>query len=65
VEVLFDGKGSMYLLTGWKKLARDHDVEIGCLLNFFYKSDNEMSIRCMTKGLANPLPHRLGRRHRR
>jgi peptide methionine sulfoxide reductase MsrB len=29
VEVLFDKEEKMYLHTGWKKFARDHDVKVG------------------------------------
>jgi hypothetical protein len=39
VEVMFHGKGKMYLQTDWKKFARAHDVEVRCLVNFFYKGE--------------------------
>jgi hypothetical protein len=39
----------MYLHTSWKKFARDHDVEVGCLVNYFYEGDVEMSIKVFDK----------------
>jgi hypothetical protein len=44
VEVLFDGKYKMYLHTSWKKFARVHDVEVGCMV-YFYEGNNEMSVK--------------------
>jgi hypothetical protein len=49
VEVLFDGEGNMYLHTSWKKFVRDHDVKVGCLLNFFYEGDGDMSVKVYDK----------------
>jgi hypothetical protein len=48
VEVLFDREGKMYIHTGWKKFAHDHDVEVGCLLNF-YEDDGELSVKLYGK----------------
>jgi hypothetical protein len=35
----------MYLHTGRNKFTRAHDIDIGCLVNFFYEGDNEMSVK--------------------
>jgi hypothetical protein len=48
-EGLVRREGIMYLLTGWKKFARDHDVEVGCLLNFFYEGDGEIKVKVYDK----------------
>jgi hypothetical protein len=45
MEVLFDGESNMYLHTGRNKFTRAHDIDIGCLVNFFYEGDNEMSVK--------------------
>jgi hypothetical protein len=29
--------------------SRDHDIEVGCLVNFFYKGDGEMSVKMFNK----------------
>nr|XP_051211191.1 B3 domain-containing protein Os03g0212300-like [Lolium perenne] len=46
VEVLFDGKGKMYLHIG---RDRAHNLEAGCLLTFLYKNNNEMIIKVFDK----------------
>jgi hypothetical protein len=35
----------MYLHTGWKKFTHAYDVEVGCLVNFFYEGDGEPSVK--------------------
>ncbi|KAK1620418.1 hypothetical protein QYE76_025935 [Lolium multiflorum] len=45
VHVLFDGRGKMYLHTGWEKFVRYHDLEAGCVLTFSYLGDANMSIK--------------------
>jgi hypothetical protein len=61
VKVLFDGDGKMYLHIGWKKLARDHYVYIGCLVSFFYEGNGDVSVK-YDKELLYPLPQRRQRR---
>ncbi|KAK1697291.1 hypothetical protein QYE76_013988 [Lolium multiflorum] len=45
VDVLFDGRGKMYLHTGWEKFARYHDLQAGCVLTFSYLGDADMSVK--------------------
>ncbi|XP_051221049.1 B3 domain-containing protein Os03g0212300-like [Lolium perenne] len=45
VDVLFDGRGKMYLHTGWEKFVRFHDLQDGCVLTFSYQGDKEMSVK--------------------
>jgi hypothetical protein len=41
--------------------SRDLDIEVGCLVNFFYKGDGEMSVKMFNKRvLTYPPPQRLG-----
>jgi hypothetical protein len=35
----------MYLDTGLDKFARDHNLEVGCLLHFLHEGDGDMSVR--------------------
>jgi hypothetical protein len=49
VAALFYEKCKMYLHTGWKMFACDNDVQVGCLVNFFYKGDGEMSVKLFGK----------------
>jgi hypothetical protein len=35
----------IYLHIVWKKFARNHDVNVSCLVNFFYEGDREMSVK--------------------
>jgi hypothetical protein len=44
-EVSFDGQRKMYLHTGWEKFSRIHNMEVGCLVNFLYEGDREMTIK--------------------
>jgi hypothetical protein len=44
-EVSFDGQRKMYLHTGWEKFSRIHNMEVGCLVNFLYEGDDEMSVK--------------------
>jgi hypothetical protein len=60
VEVLFNGESKMYLHNDWKKFTRDHDIEVGCLVNFFYEGDGEMSVNRISSGMGlsiNPVSH--------
>ena len=34
VEIWFDGEGKMFLQNGWEEFAREHNVEVGCLVHF-------------------------------
>jgi hypothetical protein len=45
VDVLFDGRGKMYLHTGWEKLARSHDLQAICMLTFCYQGGEEISVK--------------------
>jgi hypothetical protein len=45
VEVLFNGEGKIYLHTAWKKFAHNHNIEVGCLVNFFYEGDDKMNVK--------------------
>ncbi|KAK1621294.1 hypothetical protein QYE76_026865 [Lolium multiflorum] len=45
VDMLFDGRGKIYLHTGWEKFARLHDLQDGCVLTFSYQGDEEMSVK--------------------
>ncbi|KAK1607815.1 hypothetical protein QYE76_031488 [Lolium multiflorum] len=45
VDVLFDGRGKMYLYTSWENFARYHDLESGCVLTFSYLGEADMSIK--------------------
>ncbi|KAK1629175.1 hypothetical protein QYE76_003490 [Lolium multiflorum] len=45
VDVLFDGRGKMYLHTGWEKFARYNDLQAGCVLTFNYLGDADMSVK--------------------
>jgi hypothetical protein len=63
VDVLYDGEGKMYLQTGWKKFARNHDVKVDCLFNFFYEHVFEMVVNVHGKRvLSYPLPQLLMQR---
>jgi hypothetical protein len=45
VDVLFDGRGKIYLHIGWEKFTRFHDLQTGCVLTFSYQGDEEMSVK--------------------
>jgi hypothetical protein len=45
IKVLFDRKCQRFLHTGWVRLDRAHNLEVGCLLNFKYKGDNEVRVK--------------------
>jgi hypothetical protein len=45
VEIMFDGQGQMFLHTGCERFARAHNMEVGCLLNFKYEGDSELSVK--------------------
>ena len=45
VEVWFDGQGKMWLASGWEEFAREHNVEEGCLVHFFYEGDWNMVVK--------------------
>jgi hypothetical protein len=45
VEVLLDGQGDMYLDRGFDKFAREPNLEVRCLLHFFYEVDIEMRVK--------------------
>ncbi|KAK1619373.1 hypothetical protein QYE76_024890 [Lolium multiflorum] len=45
VDVLFDGRGEMYLHTGWEKFTCYHDLQAGCVLTFSYLGDADMSVK--------------------
>jgi hypothetical protein len=45
VKVLFNRQGQMFLHTGWEKFARAHNLEVGCLLNFVFEGDGELSVK--------------------
>ena len=45
VDVPFDGRGKMYLHTGWEEFARVHNLQAGCVLTFCYEGDEEMSVK--------------------
>ncbi|KAK1607388.1 hypothetical protein QYE76_031061 [Lolium multiflorum] len=45
VDVLFGGRGKMYLHTSWEKFTRFHDLQAGCVLTFSYQGDEEMSVK--------------------
>jgi hypothetical protein len=62
VKVLFDGEGKMSLHIGWKKYARDHNVDIGCLVKFFYEGDDKLSVKVHDKELPYPLAQRRQQR---
>ena len=35
----------MFLQTGWEEFAREHNVEVGCLVHFFYEGDGNMIVK--------------------
>ena len=45
VEVWFDGQEKMWLASGWEEFAREHNVEEGCLVHFFYEGDWNMVVK--------------------
>ena len=45
VEVWFDGQGKMFLSAGWEDFAREHNVEVGCLVHFFYEGYWNMIVK--------------------
>jgi hypothetical protein len=45
VDVLFNGRGKMYLHTGWEKFACFHDLEADRVLTLSYQGDEEMSVK--------------------
>ncbi|KAK1610154.1 hypothetical protein QYE76_033827 [Lolium multiflorum] len=45
LDMLFDGRGKIYLQTGWEKFARYHDLEAGCVLIFSYLGEADMSVK--------------------
>ena len=44
VEIWFDEEGKMFLHNGWEEFAREHKVEVGCLVHFFYEGDWNMIV---------------------
>nr|XP_051202272.1 B3 domain-containing protein Os03g0212300-like [Lolium perenne] len=45
VEVLFNEEGHMYLHTDWEKFACTYNLEVGCLVNFQWESDNKLRVK--------------------
>ncbi|CAM0871953.1 unnamed protein product [Alopecurus aequalis] len=45
VEVVFDGKGHMYLDRGWEQFARVHDLELGNFLVFSYDGNAVLTVK--------------------
>uniref|UniRef100_A0ACD5XI17 Uncharacterized protein n=1 Tax=Avena sativa TaxID=4498 RepID=A0ACD5XI17_AVESA len=45
VEVVFDGKGQMYLERGWEQFAREHDVHQGHFLLFSYDGEAVLTVK--------------------
>jgi hypothetical protein len=44
VEVLFNRYGEMYLITGWKKFARAHQIEAGHFILYRYDGEAMLTI---------------------
>jgi hypothetical protein len=57
VEVLFDGEGRMYLDAVFKKFARAHSLEVGCMLLCPYKGDDDMSVSVYDDSCCRMLYH--------
>ncbi|CAM0871951.1 unnamed protein product [Alopecurus aequalis] len=45
VEVVFDGKGDMYLERGWEQFARVHDLGLGNFLVFSYDGNTVLTVK--------------------
>ena len=45
MEVLFDGKGRMYLDKGWENFAIAHGVDVGCFIHFKYEGDYVLTVK--------------------
>ena len=45
VEMWFDGQGGMFLSTGWEVFAREHNVDVGCLVHFFYEGNDNIIVK--------------------
>nr|XP_051221396.1 B3 domain-containing protein Os03g0212300-like [Lolium perenne] len=45
MDVLFGGRGNMYLHTSWEKFTRFHDLHAGRVLTFSYQGDEQMSVK--------------------
>ncbi|KAK1620607.1 hypothetical protein QYE76_026124 [Lolium multiflorum] len=45
IPLVFDGRGKMYLHTGWEKFVRSHDLQAECVLTFCYQGGEEMSVK--------------------
>ncbi|KAK1669869.1 hypothetical protein QYE76_058028 [Lolium multiflorum] len=45
VDVIYDGRGKMYLHIGWEKFARHHRLEAGFILLFTYYGDRDLSVK--------------------
>jgi hypothetical protein len=41
---LFNGQAQILLHTSWEKFTHTENLEVGCLLNFLYKGDNELRV---------------------
>jgi hypothetical protein len=44
---MFDGQGTMYLDSGFKKFARIHNLVVRCLLHFLYEGEDDVSVRVL------------------
>jgi hypothetical protein len=45
VDVIYDGRGKMYLYIGWEKFTRYHDLQAGYVLTFSYLGKRDMSVK--------------------
>ena len=45
VEVLFDGKGRMYLDKGSENFTIAHSVDVGCFIHFKYVGDDVLTVK--------------------
>ena len=50
VQVWFDGEGKMFLSSGWEEFAREHNIEVGCLVQFSYEGDGNMVVKVFDDG---------------
>ena len=50
VEVWFDGQGKIFLSSGWEDFAREHNIEVGCLVQFSYEGDGNMVVKVFDDG---------------
>ena len=52
VEVLFDGKGRMYLDKGWENFAIAHGVDVGCFIHFKHEGDDVLTVKVFDRTMC-------------